>query len=311
MVAPRMHGNRSHTVRAFTDTCEKSSSVRFSSRTARPSSPPPISTVPLGNCLKDRVRPVAPTTGLMKGATRAVIISIGAMTSKGTGSPTCAAMRSAQAPAALTTTGASNRAPSAVSTVHRPPWRASRVTVPPSWKRAPSAMALRRKAKVVRKGIAAPSPRDTRAPTQWSAMAGTSDRSSSCPITSSWVKPSAPSSATRARTVSSSASVSATLIWPWLSKPQSSSTRSRMPCHSAIEATVSGTSATWRPSWRTPPALTPEAWRATWSFSRTSTRTPRIDRCSAAEQPCRPPPMTMTSGLGKAVAVIGRLRVSA
>src|SRR5262249_20449977 len=40
--------------------------------------------------------------------TRSVIINMSAMTSSGTGSPRLAAMRSAQAPAALTMTGASN-----------------------------------------------------------------------------------------------------------------------------------------------------------------------------------------------------------
>ena len=42
----------------------------------------------------------------MKCGTREVIISIGATVSTGTGSPRSAAMRPAQAPAALTSTGA-------------------------------------------------------------------------------------------------------------------------------------------------------------------------------------------------------------
>lgn len=96
------------------------------------------------------MRPVAPTTGFRNGGTRAVIISMGAMTSSGTGSPSWAASRSAQAPAQLTSTGASCATPSAVSTRQLRPERATRATAAPSWKRAPRLSALRLKAKVVR-----------------------------------------------------------------------------------------------------------------------------------------------------------------
>ena len=54
---------------------------------------------------------------------------------------------------------------------------------------------------------------------------------------------------------------SATSTVPWLEKPQSSPTSSSMFSQIAIEAIDNGISAIWRASWRTPPALTPEAWR--------------------------------------------------
>jgi hypothetical protein len=61
----------------------------------------------------------------MKAGIGPVIISIGAITSSGTGSPTSAAMRSAQAPAALTMRGA-RKSPASVATRQPLP---SRVTV--------------------------------------------------------------------------------------------------------------------------------------------------------------------------------------
>ena len=54
----------------------------------------------------------------------AVIISIGAITSSGTGSPSNAAMRPAHAPAQLTITGAAS-GPLSVSTRHTPSARRS------------------------------------------------------------------------------------------------------------------------------------------------------------------------------------------
>ena len=84
-----MTGNSSQTVRALSASLRQSNSVRFSSRSARPRWPPPISTVPLANCLNESLRPRRITTGSMKCGTRPVIISIGAITSSGTGSPSC------------------------------------------------------------------------------------------------------------------------------------------------------------------------------------------------------------------------------
>ena len=101
----------------------------------------------------------------MKAGSRLVTMSMGAITSSGTGSPRAAAMRSAQAPAAFTTLGASI-GPALVSTRHTEPARASPVTVTPSSTSAPASMARLRNAWVVRNGSAAPSRRDTTPPGQ-------------------------------------------------------------------------------------------------------------------------------------------------
>ena len=122
MLAARMTGNSSATVCALEASLRQSSSVRFSSRKARPAWPPPISTVPLRSCLKESLRPRRITTGWMKDGSRLVTISIGAITVSGTGSPSIAAIRSAQAPAAFTTRGASI-GPSLVSTRQTSPVR--------------------------------------------------------------------------------------------------------------------------------------------------------------------------------------------
>ena len=178
----------------------------------------------------------------MKAGTRLVTISIGAMTSSGTGSPSRAAMRSAHAPAAFTTLGASS-VPALVSTRHAEPARARPVTVTPSITSTPRSTARRRNACVVRNGSAAPSRRDTTPPGQWSDTAGTSRFSSSRPISSSCVKPFRRRSSTRARKPASSSSLSATSTVPWLEKPQSSPTRSSIRSHNSIDEIDSGISA--------------------------------------------------------------------
>ena len=68
-------------------------------------------------------------------------MSIGAITSSGTGSPSIAAMRSAQAPAALTITGASNK-PALVRHDHAEPSRATSVTLTPSQDARPELLGL-------------------------------------------------------------------------------------------------------------------------------------------------------------------------
>src|SRR6218665_1702258 len=106
MLAVRMTGNRSSTVRALVASCCQSRRVRFSSRRGQPRWPPPISTVPLAHCLSESLRRRVITTGAIKAGSGSVIISIGAITVSGTGSPRPAAIRSAQAPAGLTRRGA-------------------------------------------------------------------------------------------------------------------------------------------------------------------------------------------------------------
>jgi hypothetical protein len=178
----------------------------------------------------------------MKAGTRLDTMSMGAITSSGTGSPNCAAMRSAQAPAAFTTLGASI-GPSLVSTRHTEPWRARPVTRTPSITSAPRSTARRRKAWVVRNGSAAPSRRETTPPGQWSDTAGTKRFSSVRSISSSCVKPFSRRSSTRSRKPASSCSLSATSTVPWLEKPQSSPTSSSIFSQIAIEAIDSGISA--------------------------------------------------------------------
>ncbi|MNR53991.1 hypothetical protein D3C85_1741020 [compost metagenome] len=80
---------------------------------------------------------------------RKVTSIMGLMAVKGTGSPHCAAMRSAQAPAQFKTCGAVY-VPASVSTRHCPPSCATRSTRTPSRKRAPRLAALLRNASVVR-----------------------------------------------------------------------------------------------------------------------------------------------------------------
>ncbi|MNQ19019.1 hypothetical protein D3C85_320760 [compost metagenome] len=80
---------------------------------------------------------------------RKVTSIMGLMAVKGTGSPHCSAMRSAQAPAQFSTRGAVYT-PASVSTRHWPPSRVTPRTRTPSMKRAPRLAAFMRKASVVR-----------------------------------------------------------------------------------------------------------------------------------------------------------------
>src|SRR5690625_5546588 len=81
---------------------------------------PPINTVPLSNCLNDKGRPSAPSTGFTKGATLCVTISINPLVVAGVFSPNCAANSLPQAPAALTTL-AQGKAPLLVFTTQSEP----------------------------------------------------------------------------------------------------------------------------------------------------------------------------------------------
>src|SRR6185312_5741019 len=131
MVAWRITGNSSHTVAALIASFSQSSTVSLRSRSGVARWPPPITTVPLPSCLNESLRPRRITTGWMNDGRRLVTISIGAMTVSGTGSSSIAAIRSAQAPAAFTTLGAST-GPSLVSTRQTSPTRDRPVTVTPS-----------------------------------------------------------------------------------------------------------------------------------------------------------------------------------
>ncbi|KAG1166288.1 hypothetical protein G6F35_018276 [Rhizopus arrhizus] len=101
-----MCGNRSQTVRAPSANERKSSSVHSASRSTQARRPPPISTVPFVRCLNDSARPVPSTTGSRKWSMRNVTSIMGLIAVSGTGSPHCAAMRSAHAPAQFSTCGA-------------------------------------------------------------------------------------------------------------------------------------------------------------------------------------------------------------
>ena len=123
----------------------------------------------------------------MKAGTRLVIISISAITSSGTGSPSCGGdavgpgARGVDDDGRLEIAGAGGDAPHAA--VARQPGHAHAL----DHASAPSAMALRRKAWVVRKGSAAPSRRETTPPGQSSDTAGTRRFSSARSISSSCV----------------------------------------------------------------------------------------------------------------------------
>ena len=260
MVARRISGNSSHTVRALIASFSQSITVSLRSRWGVARWPPPITTVPLSTCLNDSLRPRRITTGWMNCGRRLVTVSIGATTVSGTGSPSMEAIRSAQAPAAFTTLGASI-APALVSTRQTSPTLDRPVTVTPSSTSAPFSMARLRNACVERKGSAAPSRRETTPPGQCSDTAGTRRLSSAWSINSSCAKPRILRSSTRALKLASSSSFSATSTVPWLVKPQSSPTSSWICSQRSIEEIERGISARSRASWRTPPAFTPEAWR--------------------------------------------------
>ena len=234
----------------------------FASRRGRARWPPPIMTVPLASCLKESLRARRITTGSMKAGTRLVIISIGAMTSSGTGSPSRSGDPIGPGAGRVDDLGRLERR----RWSSRPARR--RLAFEPGHAQRPHGTA--RRPRSPRAGTPAWCERDRRRrrgattmpPGHASDTAGTR-RFSSAGVDQLLVR-----EAAHAQIVDAVAEAPQLLLRSrrpapgrGFRKPQSSPTRLSMRSHSSIEATDSGISATCRASWRTPPALTPEAWR--------------------------------------------------
>src|SRR5215212_3770360 len=105
-----------------------------------------------------------------------------------------------------------------------------------------------------------------------------------------------------------SASERASLMWPVASNSTSSPTVSRIRSHNGRARRASGSSARWRPCWRTPPKLTPLAPAPQRPFSSSTTVSPACRSAAAAAQPAMPPPTIATSARRRSVT--GRRRGS-
>ena len=165
---------------------------------------------------------------------------------------------------------------------------------------APRRRASRANAGPTRRGLACPSSAHSDAPNTWRPSQGSSARSAAS-LSSCRRNPRSAASCAYASSCAISSSERASLTWPLATNSTSSPSSALSPSQSGRARRARGSSARWRPCWRTPPKLTPLAPAPQRFLSRSATVIPALRNATAAAQPAIPPPTIVASTRSRSV----------